>query len=733
MSSESLHKNCDDEDNTFDWTKYLRIRCAEEVPEDFFCHVCKSEQNGIELGSVIEVENEDGSGYWFASITLSKGVLICLRYYGDESDTNDFWIVVKSPRIHNLNWGNENGKELIPPHPERFQRVNLKVMKEKVLDCEHIVSEKVLQLEGAPIFNVFKPGMCVEIQDRDYPYRVWISKILNNVGGRLLLEMLGDDSPEKEPFWLFYLNERVFPMGWAEQKGLPWRVINPNVDLNDTIDSNVLLNVLKPQTPKQHSYKLGEVLEVLSPHSLMIFYTAKIIKIYDNRYFKIEVNDNHNVDKRFTFLATKENPYLFNAGWANKHKLVLKPPFDWDSELPFNWLEYIKKNNLKFATIDKICQKNIECIKVGMKLEAVDPVYPDKIRIATIKEVLDHWVILTFDRSNWYQELLHVRSIYSDEIFPVGWCNKHKYTLSSPQSLYINCDTYISYYYKSDFEINLNDEDIDDLTKCNFYVKNDFYFHSKHKDTKLYEDIGLENTYIDNKPDLKNDLVIPHTMLKTEVLNHEISELENKSKSEEFKLVQQIKSDDIFKSSPSFKSNVNKKFYIHFNKDCYPGNHTVKRKITALPNNIGPGFVSKVLQEAISIFVSLDYYPWVALKKIKKLQHLLYNEPGGVVKMVSTKATKFHEKHVEYLLLPESKKLAQIYCATLCNLSGMCENFMTTIKTQCSHGCKLKALKTSNKSSVDSAITEKSKVKNSVDKNEEKTGSLIEKICKVGN
>jgi hypothetical protein len=31
--------------------------------------------------------------------------------------------------------------------------------------------------------------------------------------------MLGESSPEKKPFWLFYLNERVFPLGWADQKG----------------------------------------------------------------------------------------------------------------------------------------------------------------------------------------------------------------------------------------------------------------------------------------------------------------------------------------------------------------------------------------------------------------------------------------------------------------------------------------------------------------------------------
>jgi hypothetical protein len=45
-------------------------------------------------------------------------------------------------------------------------------------------------------------------------------KILKNVGGRLFLKMQGVSSPEKTPFWLFYLNERIFPLGWAEQKGI---------------------------------------------------------------------------------------------------------------------------------------------------------------------------------------------------------------------------------------------------------------------------------------------------------------------------------------------------------------------------------------------------------------------------------------------------------------------------------------------------------------------------------
>lgn len=60
------------------------------------------------------------------------------------------------------------------------------------------------------------------------------------------------------------------------------------------------------------------MLEVINPNSLMVFYVATIVKIYDNRYFKIELDNDINIEKRITLVATKENPYLFNAGSVNK-------------------------------------------------------------------------------------------------------------------------------------------------------------------------------------------------------------------------------------------------------------------------------------------------------------------------------------------------------------------------------------------------------------------------------
>lgn len=56
------------------------------------------------------------------------------------------------------------------------------------------------------------------------------------------------------------------------------------------------------------------MLEVINPYSLIVFYVGTIVKIYDNRYFKVEVDNDQDINKRITFVATKENPYLFNAG-----------------------------------------------------------------------------------------------------------------------------------------------------------------------------------------------------------------------------------------------------------------------------------------------------------------------------------------------------------------------------------------------------------------------------------
>lgn len=88
-------------------------------------------------------------------------------------------------------------------------------------------------------------------------------------------------------------------------------------------------------------------------------------------------------------------------GWASKHKFLLKPPSDWDKPYTFSWSEYISMKNSKLAFVDNEPTKKNDYVRVGMKLEAVDPIKPDTIRVATVKGFADHWMFLTFDRTSW--------------------------------------------------------------------------------------------------------------------------------------------------------------------------------------------------------------------------------------------------------------------------------------------------------------------------------------------
>lgn len=57
--------------------------------------------------------------------------------------------------------------------------------------------------------------------------------------------------------------------------------------------------------------------------------------------------------------------------------------------------------NSKLACIDNVCRKKVDNVHIGMKLEAVDPIESYKIRVATIKGLTDHWMLLSFDRTSW--------------------------------------------------------------------------------------------------------------------------------------------------------------------------------------------------------------------------------------------------------------------------------------------------------------------------------------------
>lgn len=79
------------------------------------------------------------------------------------------------------------------------------------------------------------------------------------------------------------------------------------------------------------------------------------------------------------------------------------------------------------------------------------------------------------------QELLHVRSIYSDDIFPIGWCNKHKYSIRIPKFPFTDCNNYENHYYASDIDMEFNESHKDFLIKYPNYLKGEIPYHYSQK------------------------------------------------------------------------------------------------------------------------------------------------------------------------------------------------------------------------------------------------------------
>lgn len=149
----------------------------------------------------------------------------------------------------------------------------------------------------------------------------------------------------------------------------------------------------------------------------MVFYVATIVKIYDHRYFQFEVGNEVDVEKVLVLLLQNKiliylmqvKKWIFNNRLyrnfvsfiiSTKHKLKLTPPSDWKKSNKFSWSKNILLKNSKLASVD-MSRKNINHVHTGMKLEAVDPLNSDRIRVATVKGFADHWMFLSFDSINW--------------------------------------------------------------------------------------------------------------------------------------------------------------------------------------------------------------------------------------------------------------------------------------------------------------------------------------------
>lgn len=61
----------------------------------------------------------------------------------------------------------------------------------------------------------------LELQDLSDPFLYWPARVVQNVGGRLCLRYAGlTEEHHAQDAWIFYLDVRLRPLGWALENGL---------------------------------------------------------------------------------------------------------------------------------------------------------------------------------------------------------------------------------------------------------------------------------------------------------------------------------------------------------------------------------------------------------------------------------------------------------------------------------------------------------------------------------
>ncbi|WAR27037.1 SMBT1-like protein [Mya arenaria] len=332
----------EEDEPQFIWEEYLRQVGAEAVPSSAFKHVEHSLESGFVKGMKLEVKVKSNSNsssssdnetdsYWVATVMMTCGPLLRLRYDGyKEEGAGEFWCDLATTEVHPIGWCAANQQNLQPPE---------------------------------------------EIRDSVEDWHEYLKEILENVGGRLYLRLEGTNLASKH-FWMFYLDMRLHPLGWATENGCTYK---PPADVrdektdeewteilqtamseseNDLTPAGVFKDQLEPKT---HQFQPGMRLEALVPGANYIS-PATVTKVINDKYFLIEIDD-------------------------------IRPPGERESDGP----------------METLCGESI-CLDVGtddheyergMKLEAVNPTNPNQICAATITKIVDPllWVHLDHQRT----------------------------------------------------------------------------------------------------------------------------------------------------------------------------------------------------------------------------------------------------------------------------------------------------------------------------------------------
>ncbi|NWX54043.1 SMBT1 protein, partial [Promerops cafer] len=445
------------EEMEFNWDEYLEDTGATAAPHGSFKHVDTSLQNGFAPGMKLEVAvKSDQNTYWVATIITTCGQLLLLRYDGYGEDRKaDFWCDILTADLHPIGWCEQNKKILKVPEGIKDKIPDQEEFLQRVLKGACSAPANLLEglHRGKNPLDLIAPGSRLELQNIRDSLEAWIVHVVENVGGRLKLRYEGLDDLDKFDQWLFYLDPFLHQVGWAAQHGyslqppLAIRSLRSEADWQEILkkvkeeeeESSVPTDLFKDKPViGVHSFSEGMKLEAVDPVAPFVISPATVLKVYNDKYFMIEMDDlRPERASSQRYVCHVDSAGIFPVQWSLKNGLHLSPPPGYPGQ-DFDWADYLKQCGAEAAP--QSCFPSLTSdhgFKENMKLEAVNPVDPEEVCIATVTKLKDSYLWLQLEGSKKPVPECIV-SVESMNIFPVGWCETNGYQLRPPRKAIVN-------------------------------------------------------------------------------------------------------------------------------------------------------------------------------------------------------------------------------------------------------------------------------------------------------
>lgn len=440
-----------EEEAEFNWEEYMEEKGGSAAPHTHFKHVETSLQSSFQPGMKLEVANKSSPDtYWVATIITTCGQLLLLRFSGYGEDRKaDFWCDVMTAELHPVGWCAQKNKTLMPPEAIKEKYSDWTEFLVQDLTGARTAPANLLEgpLRGKNTVDLIVEGSVLELQDNCDPFLYWPARVIQNIGGRLCLRYAGlSEEHHSQDIWLFYLNVRLRPMGWAQENSLTLeppmglRAMQSTSDWQQALklaqcegEKNPLpLEVFKDHVdlPK-HSFKVGMKLEMVPWCDQLQICPVSVTKVYNEFYFQVTVDDLSADAKPWSLVCHVNSLSILPVQWCLKNGISLEHPRGYDGH-DFDWADYLKKSGTEAAP--DACFPDMWQTKgfaKDMWLEAVNPAQLTEVCVAQITQVTGRllWLRLEGVAKTLSECIVDSESM---DIFPVGWCEANAYPLTPP-------------------------------------------------------------------------------------------------------------------------------------------------------------------------------------------------------------------------------------------------------------------------------------------------------------